>query len=668
MGDRGASAVCSVPPDLVEQPPVHIDALPPLPEPLATIVRQAEPPSWSSEAEAAGFERRLVFDSSDDVRLSAEDGRLEFESRFESGNLARATQTGPYEYKLEVRPDMEINGKYLTHWFYFSVRGAVPGHRYRLAVTNAAKAESLQRHGLRPLLYSVRDAKCGHGWVRAGEDLAYYANGENDPRGHPLYTFSFTLTFFNRDDTVYVASAHPYTYSMLQRYLNSLKSLPNWRCYRRETLCLTHYGHSVDVLTITAPEGQAATPLPERHGILVTARVHPSETAASWIAKGLVDTLLGESPLAVALRAKFVFRVVPMLNPDGVVFGQSRCSLEGYDLNRVWDSPSPSMCPTIFAAKKMAIEFGRDRKVGFYVDLHGHSRKMNAFTYGCEPAAEPAAVQQQQQRILCRLFPRLLALNSQTFSYQDCTWAVRPTKEGTARVTMWKDYQWENCFTLEASICGTTLGQFPNCHFNTRQYCDIGRALCQSFYDFYQGSQAKISTALADITLPAASAAQDVAPRLRNRRRYAKKTKGAARRSYSHSSSPSEEYDDPRVLEDAFASAPVGLASSSTKSSRTNLRCPEGRREMSAPPVVSIGNCGPSSSPSSPSRTRAGGGSSARAGSARVLARKATPSAQSQAESGGKQTGQERRPQESGGHKSPPVVLPLLDSRPLTSL
>ena len=36
----------------------------------------------------------------------------------------------------------------------------------------------------------------------------------------------------------------------------------------------------------------------------------------------------------------FVFKVVPMLNPDGVIYGNNRCSLSGVDLNRQWKRPS----------------------------------------------------------------------------------------------------------------------------------------------------------------------------------------------------------------------------------------------------------------------------------------------------------------------------------------
>ena len=40
-----------------------------------------------------------------------------------------------------------------------------------------------------------------------------------------------------------------------------------------------------------------------------------------------------------------------MLNPDGVVYGNNRCSLAGVDLNRQWKKPSRTLHPTIYYAK-----------------------------------------------------------------------------------------------------------------------------------------------------------------------------------------------------------------------------------------------------------------------------------------------------------------------------
>lgn len=47
----------------------------------------------------------------------------------------------------------------------------------------------------------------------------------------------------------------------------------------------------------------------------------------------------------------YVLVLVPMVNPDGVVLGNSRCSLAGLDLNRRWAEPSSVLHPEIYFLK-----------------------------------------------------------------------------------------------------------------------------------------------------------------------------------------------------------------------------------------------------------------------------------------------------------------------------
>jgi murein tripeptide amidase MpaA len=69
--------------------------------------------------------------------------------------------------------------------------------------------------------------------------------------------------------------------------------------------------------------------------------------------KGIIDYLTGPSLNAKILRDNFVFKIVPMLNIDGVVNGSSRCNLAGVDLNRTWIDPSRKMHSEIYHTKMM---------------------------------------------------------------------------------------------------------------------------------------------------------------------------------------------------------------------------------------------------------------------------------------------------------------------------
>jgi murein tripeptide amidase MpaA len=53
------------------------------------------------------------------------------------------------------------------------------------------------------------------------------------------------------------------------------------------------------------------------------------------------------------MRNEMVFKIVPMLNPDGVIHGNYRASVAGVDLNRYWSDPSKQICPEIYATKSM---------------------------------------------------------------------------------------------------------------------------------------------------------------------------------------------------------------------------------------------------------------------------------------------------------------------------
>ncbi|ORY81078.1 Zn-dependent exopeptidase [Neocallimastix californiae] len=102
--------------------------------------------------------------------------------------------------------------------------------------------------------------------------------------------------------------------------------------------------------------------------------------------KGFIEFILGNSEEAKFLRNKYIIKIIPMLNPDGVITGNSRCSLTGYDLNRCWRLSKKKLLkysPEIYHAIEMIQKTVVNNDIEMFVDMHGHSRKFGTFLYGC---------------------------------------------------------------------------------------------------------------------------------------------------------------------------------------------------------------------------------------------------------------------------------------------
>ncbi|XP_039988057.1 cytosolic carboxypeptidase 4 [Xiphias gladius] len=437
---------------------------------------------------------QVVFDL-EDSSFQCPSESLRFFSNFECGNLRKAVQVRRCEYDLILNAD--ANCSQHAQWFYFEVSNMVADVPYRFNVINCEKSNSQFNYGMQPVLYSVREALEGRPhWVRTGTEICYFRNHfcpAQDRRRETFYTLTFTITFKHNEDVCYLAYHYPYTYSALKSHLKVLeKSLdPAKVFFRQQILCSTLAGNPCPVVTITACPASRAWKdmhqLRNRPCIVLTGRVHPGESNASWVMKGTLEFLCSSDLMAQSLREAFVFKIIPMLNPDGVINGMNRCDLNTEDLNRQWCKPDPVLSPTIYHTKGFLYflnSIGRTPLV--FCDFHGHSRKKNVFLYGCSvketlwQSGSTVDTVGLKEDPGYRTIPKTLDRIAPAFSFNSCNYLVEKSRSATARVVVWREMGVLRSYTMESTYNGCDQGIYKGLQTGTRELQEMGLKFCHS--------------------------------------------------------------------------------------------------------------------------------------------------------------------------------------------
>ncbi|XP_045577212.1 cytosolic carboxypeptidase-like protein 5 isoform X2 [Salmo salar] len=377
-------------------------------------------------------------------------GGLVFSSRFDSGNLGRVekvesfpsdtacptsttlSNAPDYEFNVWTRPDCagteHENGN--RSWFFFSVRGAVPGRLLKVNIMNMNKQSKLYNQGMAPLVKTVPGRTR---WERV-RDRPTYEMVDNQ------FILSFTHRLLEvKGATTFFSFSYPLSYSESQDLLAQLDQrypaatlTPSCGAsiyFHRELLCYSLDGNRVDLLTVTSCLGMqeerehrldklfpdTETPRPHRFAgkqvFFLSSRVHPGETPASFVFKGFLNFILRhDDPRAHTLRNMFVFKLVPMLNPDGVVRGHYRTDSRGVNLNRQYLNPSPDLHPSIYAAKTLLLyHHTHNRTTHTHSNTHINTHS-NTHTYN-PPQAPPLGTKPTNQSPAPPLTPLELSLN-----------------------------------------------------------------------------------------------------------------------------------------------------------------------------------------------------------------------------------------------------------------
>ena len=395
---------------------------------------------------------------------------LHFDSRFECGNLDKVVMVSEDEYDLYLRSDTNTTWHY--QWFFFAVANIKRERKVRFNLVNCSRNNTLFEQGMRPV---GRVGESGH-WERVGENLKYEASKLNPLlKKGKFMMLSFEYDFSGTETTMYFAESEPYSYTQLLTLIADLRKLSP-TLITRSALCKTIGGIEVPLLTVTNSTVAEAC----KKFIIVTGRVHPSETVASWKMDGFLRFLCSNETEAELLRERFTFKIVPMLNPDGVVSGNSRTSLTGEDLNRQFSSPDASLYPvntSILQLVDSLVAKGKNR-VLCYVDLHGHSKRKGAFMYG------PYFPLHNENYFKVRIIPKLLSELTPIFRFYSCQFRFENYKKGSARIVMSREYGLTNCFTFETSLHGYINEAKQTVPYHTGDLRELGEMLAGSFLIF----------------------------------------------------------------------------------------------------------------------------------------------------------------------------------------
>lgn len=160
-------------------------------------------------------------------------------------------------------------------------------------------------------------------------------------------------------DTVYVSTGYPYSYSMLKTFLSSLYGN---HYVSVDSSHLTQGGRCIYLLSATDP----SVSLRSKKTVWIIARQHAFESLSNYVVEGMVGYLLSGEESAENLLKKYVFMLVPMVDIDNVVAGQSGRMCFPRDFNRDWQSP---IHPEIVTLQKWIKKYSK-RHYDMFFDIH----------------------------------------------------------------------------------------------------------------------------------------------------------------------------------------------------------------------------------------------------------------------------------------------------------
>ena len=187
------------------------------------------------------------------------------------------------------------------------------------------------------------------------------------------YAFLFKRKFDR--NRVWIAYAHPYSYENETAFIRSLPQKNNY--LQIEKLGESAESRPINLLTLTDP----SVPDINKKVVFITGLQHAGEYISGFFLEGMVSFLLSDSPEADMARKKTIYKIVPMMNPDGIYHGITRFNNNMEDLNQEWDDDftdslhSPTE-PEVAAVKKWIRKWlKKGNKIDIGLDVHSQGQE-----------------------------------------------------------------------------------------------------------------------------------------------------------------------------------------------------------------------------------------------------------------------------------------------------
>ena len=410
-----------------------------------------------------------------------------FTSEFNSGNMINCEKLCEDTFRIQIAYDCEgldLDRKIAIYrvWFYFGVK-CFNNQELNIIISNLNNHLRLYNAGYQ-FVYRELEANQEpkdfensyilneeYKWKRF-EDFTYELGEDHRLKIKIKYRFP-------RRKYVLFAFCFPWSYDKNNAFLNYINNTINDESkvsniyFHNEILIYSKEKRNVNLLTITSKENvisyqlepnliglfptknRCCKSLHDKPIIVISARVHPGETPGTHMMNGIIKFLTDENnEYAELLRKNFVFKIIPIINVDGVSSGNFRLDNSGLNLNRCYINPEIKKDPEIYAIKKLFLFYSNQFKVRYYFDLHADINVKGAYTFG-------NALEYFENHVENVLFGFIFHLQSSHINWKRCIYSENcmktkfkgdnNSKEATSRVHFFKKTGLIHTYTLESS-------------------------------------------------------------------------------------------------------------------------------------------------------------------------------------------------------------------------